>query len=435
MAHQVQHCVIGDGLEATLLALSLARLKQNVALVQTSQPLLESHAVIVAESNPPLASIMDTAHDLWPLLSGYKPALWRVQGMNAHRLSGGIVQTMTALGTFIREFKGHGGTYIQAEDEQSLGLTGFEGKVTGVNIGGDRINAEKVILANGVNAHTLAQAVGAWVGVKPGLCYSVGIAYAEHVMVPPIAVKLPQGRAYIFSDGPQHVQVIFIDKNQQQLVIPDQAVVTMLERLVAALLPKITWQPHDQVRVWLNAVSADGLPLAGPVEGAQGLWVCSGLGEYAGLLAPALAVTMAEALSGRPFNPALNDMMPARIQRQQVIQSQGSEVIKGEERLVAAPVLQSGEEHFVQPDGINIQRGEEHFVGGVQITRGEEHFVDTSSTIIRNTAQMVMEEEAKIKQVSVKMDEPAASGDGKVKLGSLKKETSDKKVTIGSLKK
>ena len=76
-------------------------MKQSVALVQTARPVMESHAVVVTERHPSLASIYDTAHDLWPLLPGFKPAEWRVQGMAAHRLTGGIIQTMTALGAWL----------------------------------------------------------------------------------------------------------------------------------------------------------------------------------------------------------------------------------------------------------------------------------------------------------------------------------------------
>ena len=89
----------------------------------------------------------------------------------------------------------------------------------------------------------------------------------------------------------------------------------------------------------------------------------------------------------------------------------------------------------MQPEGINIQRGEEHFVGGANLVKGEEHFVD-GPQIIRQGGQVTMEEAADVKRPEVKMEEAPVSADGKVKMGSLKKETSsDKKVTMGSLKK
>jgi hypothetical protein len=261
------------------------------------------------------------------------------------------------------------------------------------------------------------------------------MAYAEHVAVPPIAVKLPGGVAYMFSDGPQHVQVLYAEKSPKDLQEPDPSVVVMLERLVTALLPKLTWRPHDQVRTWLNAISPDGLPLAGPVEGLQGLWACTGLAEQGGLLGPALAVNLAEALCGRAHSPVLNDMMPARVERMQVTQSAGSDIIKGQERLVAAPEVQSGQERLVQPEGIDIQRGEEHFVDGPQLIKGEEHLVDAPQ-IIRSSAQVAMEEAANIKRPEVTMEQSTTPGDNKVKMGSLKKDTpGDKKVTMGTLKK
>lgn len=412
MTLQVQHCIIGDGLEATLLALSLARLKQKVALVQTAQPVLESYAVAVTELNPNLAALHQTAHQQWPQLPGFKPAQWRVQGMAAHQPAGGVIHTVAALGAFIREFRGQGGDYIQVNTPQDITLTVFEGKITGVNAA-DRINAEKVVLANGIEAHNLARDINIYLPLQPQTCYGVGFSYTEQVTVPPIAIKLPQGHVYIFSDGPQHVQVLFTSH-----AASEADAVMLVERLIHALLPKITWQPHDRVHTWHNAASSDGLPLVGPVEGVEGLWVCSGLKEQAALLAPALAANLAESLCDRPTSPVMNDLMPARIQRVAVTQRAGGEVIKGEE-------------HLVQPDGTNIQRGEEHLIAGPQLTKGEkhlvaapelikgeEHFVDGAGNPVRSTAAITTQ------------------GEAKVQIASLKNSTSsDKKVTMGSLKK
>jgi len=404
MAHQVQHCIIGDGLEATLLAVALLRQKQTVALIQTTQPIVEAHAVAITEAIPALAPLYEVAHQQWPMLSGYTPVQWRVQGMSAFQLQGGVIQTMAALGAALREFRGLSGLYCQVDSTAQLLLTAVEGRITGVTAGDVRVNAEKVVLAGGVDAYTLAKSLHLKVALRPSRCHSIGMVFNEQVAIPPVAVKLPQGHVYLFSDGPQHVQALYtgtMDQKQSTWRLePDPDAVIMVERLVAALLPKITWRGHDQVRVWLNAVSPDGLPLVGPVEGVSGLWVCSGLDEHAGFLAPALAANLADALCDRPYSPVLNDMMPARIQRGQVAQDQGGDIISGHERLVAAPEVQKGEERFVQPEGVDIQRGESRLVQpegvdiqrgesrltqpeGVDIQRGTGQFVDTSSQIQR----------------------------------------------------
>lgn len=389
MAHQVQHCIIGDGLEATLLAVALLRLKQTVALVQTTQPVVEGHAVAVTEPIPALAPLYEVAHQQWPQRAGYKPVQWRVQGMNAFQLQGGIIQTMTALGDAIKELRSLSGIYCQVSSNADLLLTAIDGKITGATAGDVRINAEKVILANSVDAYTLAKTLGARIPLRPSRCHNVGMVFNEQITIPPIAVKLPQGHVYLFSDGPQHVQALYtgtMDQKQSTWRLePDPDAVQMVERLVAALLPKVTWRGHDQVRVWLNAVSPDGLPIVGPIEGVSGLWVCSGLDEHAAFLAPALAANLADALCDRPYNQVLNDMMPARIQRAQVAHDQASEITRGTERLVAASEVQGGNERFVQPEGVDIQRGESRFTQpeGVDIQRGEEHLVQPEGVDIQ----------------------------------------------------
>lgn len=425
MANQVQHCIIGDGLEATLLALSLVRLKQTVALVQTTRPVLESFAVAVAELNPNLAPLHIAAHHAWPQLAGCKPVQWRVQGMAVTQQSGGIIHTVAALGSFIREFRGLGGDYMQVDEPTDITLTTFEGRLTGVNLKGEHLDAGKIILANGLDAYDMAKAINIYLPLQAHECYSVGFSYTEQVMVPPIAVKLPHGHVYIFSDGPQHIQALYTGSLGQ-----NHDVVTLLQRLVVALLPKLTWQPHDQVRSWPYATSTDGLPLVGPVTGVEGLWLCNGLKEHATFLAPALAANLAEALCDRPTNPAMNDLMPARILRVAVAQRAGGEVTEGEKHLVAAPELTHGEEHF--GGGVDLVKGEKRLIDAPHLTTGEERFVDaTGSTVIRNSVQMAEEEKA-----TLKMGENAPAKDAKVQVGSLKTGGSnDKKVTVGSLKK
>lgn len=378
MAHQVQHCIIGDGLEAVLLAVALLRLKQSVALVHTTLPVVESHAVAVAEATPALAALYNMAHQAWPLRPGFRPAQWRVQGMTAHQPHGGLIQTMAALSAALKEFTLLDGIACPVPTTQNILLTAVEGKITGVTADGVRVNANKVVLANGVDAYTLAKTLQRRVPLRPSRCHSIGFSYSDQITVPPTVVKLPQGHVYLLGDGPQHVQVLYtgtLDQGQSTWRADvDPEVVALVERLVQALLPKMTWQPHDQVRVWLNAVSPDGLPMTGPVEDMQGLWVCSGLDEHAVFLAPVLADMLAEGLCDHPLNPALNDMMPARIQRSTVAHNPTVSITRGEGRFVQPEgiTIQKGDEHFVDT-AVNIQRGEKRLVAAPEVTRGVSH--------------------------------------------------------------
>ncbi len=76
-------------------------------------------------------------------------------------------------------------------------------------------------------------------------------------------------------------------------------------------------QDAEPVSEWcgLRPMSADGLPVVGPVPGAQGLWVATGHGMLGLTLGPATGRLVAEALTGEAESPYLEALAPARFRR------------------------------------------------------------------------------------------------------------------------
>jgi D-amino-acid dehydrogenase len=67
-----------------------------------------------------------------------------------------------------------------------------------------------------------------------------------------------------------------------------------------------------EIRVGLRPMSADGLPILGPVPGMAGAWLATGHGPFGLTLGPYSARAVAEAIMGRPVEI---DLTPFGIER------------------------------------------------------------------------------------------------------------------------
>jgi glycine oxidase len=81
---------------------------------------------------------------------------------------------------------------------------------------------------------------------------------------------------------------------------------------VRALLPSLAERPFRRAWAGLRPATPDGLPLIGPLPGAEGLSVASGHYRYGILLAALTGRVVADAICGGRWDPALAACAPAR---------------------------------------------------------------------------------------------------------------------------
>jgi D-amino-acid dehydrogenase len=184
-------------------------------------------------------------------------------------------------------------------------------RVAGVEAGGERLEADVVVLATGAWPDALASAAGRDFGVGPqrGQILHLDVADAETTRWP-ILYGYDHYYALAF---PTHRFVVGATREpgtgfDRRVTVAGQR---DLVRETLAFAPGLAGATVVETRVGFRPVTADGMPLIGPVPGCEGAFVATGLGPqgltigpYAGSLVAGLALGQSPAIDLTPFAPA-----------------------------------------------------------------------------------------------------------------------------------
>jgi D-amino-acid dehydrogenase len=183
-------------------------------------------------------------------------------------------------------------------------------RVAGVEVGGERLEADVVVLATGAWPDALASATGRDFGVGPqrGQILHLEVVGAETTRWP-ILYGYDHYYALAF---PTHRFVVGATR-EPGTGFDRRATVAGQRDLVHEALsfaPGLAGATVVETRVGFRPVTADGLPLIGPVPGCDGAFVATGLGPqgltigpYAGALIAGLAVERPPTIDLTPFAP------------------------------------------------------------------------------------------------------------------------------------
>jgi D-amino-acid dehydrogenase len=219
-----------------------------------------------------------------------------------HAAGAARVDGRSLRGALLRAFEAHGGTRRRG----GASVVTSAGGVAGVDVDGERLTAELVVLATGAWADALESAVGRDCGVAPqrGQILHLDVPEAETARWPILMSYEP----YYLLTFPKHRVVVGATREpdtgfdlrvtlagQRELV--DQAL---------AFAPGLAGATVVETRVGFRPVTADGLPLIGAVPGCDGAFVATGLGPQGLTIGPYAGRLIAEAALGRPHQLSMN---------------------------------------------------------------------------------------------------------------------------------
>ncbi len=213
---------------------------------------------------------------------------------------------------------------------EATGLVRHGDRVTGVQLGGETLAGDAVVIAMGPWSALAARwlplpPVGGLKGhslvfrpAEPLPAEALFLEYAApaEAMISPEVFPRADGTVYvcgISSEAP-----VPLDPGR---VSPDPGASERLQALCARLAPALAGSPIVARGACFRPVTADGLPLIGPVPGAPGAFVATGHSVWGILNAPATGEAVAEliidgvaTLDLAPFDPArLPAMAPEHI--------------------------------------------------------------------------------------------------------------------------
>ncbi len=214
---------------------------------------------------------------------------------------------------------------------RATGLLERGGRVTGVRLQSATVGGDAVVIAMGpwsalaaewlrlpsvygLKGHSLVFETGAL--LPPEALFLEYAEQAGSMLTPEI---FPRGDGTTYVCGISSESPVPIDPSQ---VTPDDGAIDRLRALCARISPILARSQVLASQACYRPVTADGLPLIGPVQSAPGAYVATGHSVWGILNAPATGEAMAELiLDGTaktvdlsPFNPArLAALDPARV--------------------------------------------------------------------------------------------------------------------------
>ncbi len=190
------------------------------------------------------------------------------------------------------------GATIRHGNVTGLGRQGF--KVTSVKLEGEELACDRVVVATG----PWSGAAGAWLGVKidvrplkgqilrlraPGAPFHCSVGWADNY-----ATTKPDGLLWT---GTTEEDVGFDET-------PTTAGRDSIMGSLLKMLPSLTEAQLVQQTACVRPLSSDGLPVLGPVDGWEGVYVATGAGRKGILLGPAMGLATADMIAkGAPDIP------------------------------------------------------------------------------------------------------------------------------------
>jgi D-amino-acid dehydrogenase len=209
----------------------------------------------------------------------------------------------------VRAFESLGGE--RRHGSASLVTSGA--RVTGVELGGDRLGTDVVVLATGAWSDALVAVAGRDFGVAPqrGQILHLEVADADTGRWP-ILYGYDHHYALTF---PPHRLVVGATREpgtgfDRRITLAGQR---DLVGQALAFAPGLTGATVLETRVGFRPVTADGVPLIGPVPGCEGAFVATGLGPLGLTIGPHAGALIADMALGRPTATDLTPFAPDRL--------------------------------------------------------------------------------------------------------------------------
>jgi D-amino-acid dehydrogenase len=217
-----------------------------------------------------------------------------------HAAGAARVDGRSLRGALLRAFEARGGTRRRG----SASVVTSGSSVAGLDVDGDRLAADVVVLATGAWADALVSASGRDFGVAPQR------GQILHLDVPdtdPTGWPILYGyEPYYLLTFPAHRVVVGATREpgtgfDLRVTVAGQR---DLVHQALAFAPGLAGATVVETRVGFRPVTADGLPLIGPVPGCDGAFVATGLGPQGLTIGPYAGRLIADAALGRP--PAID---------------------------------------------------------------------------------------------------------------------------------
>lgn len=211
------------------------------------------------------------------------------------------------LGSLAEAVHRSGGEIREGFEVAGVRDVGAEDGVVLESAGGEELQADAVVLANGTWLGTLAREFGVRQPIQAGRGYSFSVIPER---MPTRPVYLPaqrlacnplEGRFRITGTMELHAPEVPLDRRR-------------IERMVAAARPMLSgveWEARCEEWVGSRPCTADGLPLVGRSRSPR-VFVAGGHGMWGMVLGPATGELMAEMITGGQTPPWLEHLDPLR---------------------------------------------------------------------------------------------------------------------------
>ena len=200
------------------------------------------------------------------------------------------------------------------EGVEVVSIEGTEtGRVTGVRLaGGGTEGVDAVVLATGPFSLQLAARAGVRIPVQPGKGYHRDVPVGPGG-APPLRIACVLHESSVFCT-PLGDRVRFAGTMEfsgvSRSLRPER--LAQLTRAAREAFPGLGSAAPVSEWSGLRPVSADGLPIVGPVPGVEGAWLATGHGMLGLTLGPVTGAWLADALLGGGESPRLLALSPAR---------------------------------------------------------------------------------------------------------------------------
>jgi len=272
----------------------------HIALQAEEEPALRAHRTWQADHGVAVSWLDRTAAlDLEPGLNpGVRAALYYP---NDHQLlplafAQALARAAVDLGAVVRE--GTGVDRLLTEGD----------RVVGVGIGGERVHASEVVIANGAWASSWSDALHTPIPVRPVRGQMVALRTIgtglRHV------VSSLQGYLITKADGSTYVGTTVEEVGFDAR--PTAAGIGGLLALAPRLVPRLADATFTAAWAGLRPGTADGRPLIGRIPGWQGVTLASGHFRAGILLAPITGELVADLLANRRPRLPVEDFDPGR---------------------------------------------------------------------------------------------------------------------------
>lgn len=186
-------------------------------------------------------------------------------------------------------------------------------RVRRIAAGAETFAGDVIVIAAGAWSARLLREIGVHLSLAPRAPQMILTEPAQPVLAPTITAtdralslkQLPNGAYFIGGGWPSDV-----DAGRMTCAVRDDSVRGSWQVATEVFAPLRTCRIQ---RAWcgLEAESADGVPLIGPVPGVAGLYVAVGFSGHGFQLSPAVGAAVAASLHGAPA-PELEPLSPAR---------------------------------------------------------------------------------------------------------------------------